>query len=199
MTAFDTERPRLFSAICFILPRTMALISSGANRCVVPSLVSSSTRGFFSSPSTTLKGNRFDSFCTASSLVLWPMMRFTSKAVDFVCLAAMDLAACPTRRSPLGVQPTYDGVVRMPSSSARIRTPSVPHTATQEKVVPKSIPMTGSTSCTPVVLLLLACFSSAWASSSFFFASSSSFAAGSASAKPCRSPSFAGSNFKPVL
>mmetsp|Transcript_19954 Transcript_19954/g.54375 ORF Transcript_19954/g.54375 Transcript_19954/m.54375 type:complete len:296 (+) Transcript_19954:122-1009(+) len=105
-TALEMGRPRLFSAICFIRPRIIALISSGANRWVCPDLVSISTSGFFSSPSTMGNGKRFPSLITASSLIRWPMMRFTSKAVDLMCFAAMLFAAWPMSRSPAGVQPT---------------------------------------------------------------------------------------------
>src|SRR5262245_1801306 len=51
------------------------------------------------------------------------------------------LAGCPTRTSPLSVHATMDGVVRAPSafSITLSRPPSM--TATQELVVPRSMPM----------------------------------------------------------
>src|ERR1700722_21022461 len=54
---------------------------------------------------------------------------------------AWRFATCPTRRSPLLVNPTTDGVVRPPSSLGITfgSPPSI--TATTEFVVPKSIPI----------------------------------------------------------
>ena len=55
---------------------------------------------------------------------------------------AWRLAICPTSRSFLSVMPTTDGVVRLPSALA-MTTGSPPlMIATQELVVPKSMPMT---------------------------------------------------------
>ena len=54
---------------------------------------------------------------------------------------ACRLATCPTSRSPVLVNPTTEGVVRPPSSLA-ITLGSPPSiTATQELVVPRSIPI----------------------------------------------------------
>src|ERR1700761_8244594 len=54
---------------------------------------------------------------------------------------AWRLAGSPTLRSPLSINATTDGVVRLPSLFA-ITTGSLPSiTATQEFVVPKSIPI----------------------------------------------------------
>jgi hypothetical protein len=57
-------------------------------------------------------------------------------------VTAWRLACWPTSRSPLSVKATIDGVVREPSELA-ITTGSPPSMmATQELVVPRSIPMT---------------------------------------------------------
>src|ERR1041384_8029275 len=68
-----------------------------------------------------------------------------------VCSAfvvAWRLATCPTRRSPLAVNATTEGVVRAPSVLAMTFTSGWPEalvpstTDTQELVVPRSIPTT---------------------------------------------------------
>src|SRR5918912_940055 len=56
-------------------------------------------------------------------------------------VTACRLAICPTRRSPLSVKPTTLGVVRPPSLLGTICTVPPSKTATQQLVVPKSIPM----------------------------------------------------------
>src|SRR3989449_7752110 len=58
-------------------------------------------------------------------------------------------AICPTSRSPLSVNPTTDGVVRFPSALAMTTGSPPDMMATQEFVVPRSIPMT-----LPMVFLL---------------------------------------------
>src|SRR5215208_757022 len=57
-------------------------------------------------------------------------------------VTAWRLAGCPTSRSPSSVKATIEGVVRMPSAFSMTFgvLPSI--TATQELVVPRSIPMT---------------------------------------------------------
>jgi len=63
------------------------------------------------------------------------------KMVFFGLVMACLLAGSPTLRSPLSVNATMDGVVRCPSLLG-ITTGSLPSiTATQELVVPKSIPI----------------------------------------------------------
>src|ERR687890_445339 len=57
-------------------------------------------------------------------------------------VTACRLAICPTRRSPLSVKPTTVGVVRPPSLLGTICTAPPSSTATQQLVVPKSIPTT---------------------------------------------------------
>src|SRR5215472_16092623 len=54
---------------------------------------------------------------------------------------AWRLATCPTSRSPVLVKATIDGVVRPPSSLAMTLGSPPSITATQELVVPRSIPI----------------------------------------------------------
>src|SRR5258705_12816540 len=57
-------------------------------------------------------------------------------------VTAWRLAGCPTSRSPSSVKATIDGVVRMPSAFSMTFGVMPSITATQELVVPRSIPMT---------------------------------------------------------
>ena len=71
-----------------------------------------------------------------------PIKRFTEKMVFSGLVMACRLAICPTKRSFLSVMPTTEGVVRLPSALA-MTTGSPPLIiATQEFVVPRSIPIT---------------------------------------------------------
>ena len=92
-----------------------------------------------SAPGTTLKGTIFISSVTSS----WrrPMNRLMEKMVFSGLVTACLLATWPTRRSPLSVKATTDGVVRLPSELEMTTglPPSI--TATTELVVPRSMPM----------------------------------------------------------
>src|SRR5438105_5642658 len=55
---------------------------------------------------------------------------------------AWRLAICPTSRSPESVNATIEGVVRLPSLLGMTTGSPLSMTATQEFVVPRSIPMT---------------------------------------------------------
>src|SRR4051812_8649890 len=57
-------------------------------------------------------------------------------------VTACRLAGCPTSRSPSSVKATIEGVVRMPSAFSITRGDLPSITATQELVVPRSMPMT---------------------------------------------------------
>ncbi len=57
-------------------------------------------------------------------------------------VTAWRFAPWPTRRSPLSVKATMDGVVRAPSEFSITLASEPSMTATQELVVPRSIPMT---------------------------------------------------------
>ncbi len=82
------------------------------------------------------------SFLTIGSVKRRPIRRLMAKNVFSGFVTAWRLAAWPTRRSPDSVNATIEGVVRMPSlfSITLALLPSI--TATQELVVPRSIPMT---------------------------------------------------------
>src|SRR5215218_8632192 len=56
-------------------------------------------------------------------------------------VTAWRFAIWPTRRSPLSVKPTTEGVVRPPSLFGTICTAPPSRTQTQQLVVPKSIPI----------------------------------------------------------
>src|SRR5271156_3973260 len=69
------------------------------------------------------------------------MKRLIEYTVFSGLVIACRFATCPTNRSPVLVKPTTDGVVRPPSSLG-ITLGSPPSiTATQELVVPRSIPI----------------------------------------------------------
>src|SRR5688500_8184077 len=82
------------------------------------------------------------SFCTTSSSKRRPIRRFTANVVFCGLVTACRLADWPTRTSSSLVKATMDGVVRSPSlfSITRGLPPSM--IATQELVVPRSMPMT---------------------------------------------------------
>src|SRR5208282_1951643 len=94
------------------------------------------------SPVMILYGTRSMSFLTIGSIKRRPIRRLIAKNVFSGLVTAWRLAAWPTRRSPDSVKATIEGVVRMPSlfSITLAFLPSI--TATQEFVVPRSIPMT---------------------------------------------------------
>src|SRR5476651_1397416 len=76
-----------------------------------------------------------------TSLNWLPIKRFIEEIVFVGLVIAWRFAGSPTLRSPLSINATTDGVVRLPSLLA-ITTGSLPSiTATQEFVVPKSIPI----------------------------------------------------------
>src|SRR2546427_8245022 len=83
-----------------------------------------------------------------SSLRL-PIKRLTAKIVFSGLVMACLLAICPTNLSPLSVKATTEGVVRLPSAFARTLGSPVSMIATQELVVPKSIPITFAILITP--------------------------------------------------
>ena len=89
-----------------------------------------------------LYGNRLVASSTWRLLNFRPISRLIEKIVCSGFVMAWRFAICPTRRSPLSVMATTEGVVRLPSELA-ITTGSPPlMMETQEFVVPKSIPMT---------------------------------------------------------
>src|ERR1019366_8667841 len=68
------------------------------------------------------------------------MKRLTEKTAFLELVTAWRLAAWPTRRSPLLVKATIDGVVRAPSEFSRTTGSPFSMMAMHELVVPKSMP-----------------------------------------------------------
>ena len=83
---------------------------------------------------------------TSGESNLRPMRRLTAKTVFLGLVRAWRLAIWPTSRSPFAVKPTMEGVVRAPSWLGMTwgTPPSI--TATQEFVVPRSMPIIFPTS-----------------------------------------------------
>ncbi len=70
------------------------------------------------------------------------MKRLMEKTVFSGLVIAWRLATCPTSLWPSLVKPTTDGVVRPPSGLGMTTGSPPSMTATQELVVPKSMPIT---------------------------------------------------------
>src|SRR4051794_32844400 len=83
------------------------------------------------------------------------MKRLIEKIVFSGFITACRLATVPTRRSPLSVKATTEGVVRPPSAFSRTvgSPPSI--TATHELVVPRSMPIVFATIIPPKLRWLL--------------------------------------------
>src|SRR3954451_318520 len=82
------------------------------------------------------------SFLVIGSSKVRPMRRLMAKKVRSGFVTAWRLAGWPTRRSPSSVNATIEGVVRMPSAFSMTRALAPSITATQELVVPRSMPIT---------------------------------------------------------
>ena len=89
-----------------------------------------------------LVGHEPLSFCVVGSSYDRPIRRLMAKKVFSGLVTAWRLAAWPTRRSPSSVKATIDGVVRTPSEFSMTFGVAPSMTATQELVVPRSMPMT---------------------------------------------------------
>src|SRR5580704_16205232 len=89
-----------------------------------------------------LYGTRPMSFLVIGSSKERPMRRLMAKKVRSGLVTAWRLAGWPTRRSPSSVKATMDGVVRAPSEFSMTFGVAPSMTATQELVVPRSMPMT---------------------------------------------------------
>ena len=81
------------------------------------------------------------SFFTTSSVNLRPMRRLTAATVFAGLVTAWRLADCPTSTSPSFVKATIDGVVRSPSLFSMTLGLPPSMIATQELVVPRSMPI----------------------------------------------------------
>mmetsp|Transcript_78629 Transcript_78629/g.208688 ORF Transcript_78629/g.208688 Transcript_78629/m.208688 type:complete len:244 (+) Transcript_78629:213-944(+) len=142
-TACGTVRPRYASAVSFIFPSTKAPIWLGEYFSPCASIQASLVEGAL----TTLYGRCFMSFFVASSSKARPINRLAANTVFSGLVTAWRFAGMPTSRWPSEEKPTIDGVVRMPSlfSMTLGVLPSI--TATQEFVVPRSIPITSPFAC----------------------------------------------------
>src|SRR3954447_15959627 len=134
MTAELTLSPRYASASALSFWRIIAEISGGEY-----SLPPASTRASPPEPETTVYGTIDSSSRTSASLR--PMKRLIEKTVLVGLLTAWRLATVPTRRSPLCVKATTDGVVRPPSLFSMTVGFPPSSTAMHEFVVPRSIPI----------------------------------------------------------
>src|SRR5215212_1390449 len=135
MMASVTSSPRKSSANDLISISTNAEISSGE--------YSLSRTRTFTSPlfaATMLYGSTFFAWPTSSDSNLRPMRRLMAKTVLNGLVIACRFAICPTSRSPSSVNPTTEGVVRLPSRFGLTCGVVTSTTATQEFVVPRSIP-----------------------------------------------------------
>src|SRR5690242_1082321 len=82
------------------------------------------------------------SFLVMGSSKRRPIRRLMAKKVYSGLVTAWRLAGWPTRRSPSGAKATIDGVVRAPSAFSMTLGAEPSITATQELVVPRSMPIT---------------------------------------------------------
>ena len=133
---YHENLPLQHSAVSFILPRVKAEICEG--EYFSPR---ASTHASPLPPSTMLKGTIFLSFATAASLLRRPIRRLTPKTVFSGLVTAWRFAGWPTRRSS-SVNATIEGVVRAPSAFSITRGCDPSMIATQELVVPRSMPIT---------------------------------------------------------
>src|SRR5437763_11562610 len=134
ITAASTLSPRYASASVFSFWRIIALISGG-EYCLPPA----STRASPFGPRTTVNGTIVSSSFTSASLR--PMKRLIENTVFSGLVTAWRFATVPTRRSPLAVNATTDGVVRAPSAFSMTRGSPPSSTAMHELVVPRSMPI----------------------------------------------------------
>jgi hypothetical protein len=133
MTAFVTGEPKNASASRFNFCSTFAEISWGSM-----SLPSTPITALPSFPLFTSNGIALASFFTSE--YRWPMKRLAEKMVRLGLVTAWRLAATPTSTS-LSLNATTEGVVRLPSALGMTVGSPPSMTATQELVVPRSIPM----------------------------------------------------------
>ena len=82
------------------------------------------------------------SFWVIGSSKRRPIRRLMAKKVYSGLVTAWRLAGWPIRRSPSAVKATMEGVVRAPSAFSITLGAEPSMTATQELVVPRSMPMT---------------------------------------------------------
>src|SRR4051812_11128802 len=90
----------------------------------------------------TAYGSRLATFWISRSVALRPINRFAPNTVRCGFVTIWRLLAAPTTTSPSAFHDTIDGVVRPPSWLWMTVASPPSSTATQEFVVPRSIPMT---------------------------------------------------------
>src|SRR5215207_6051896 len=134
ITALSTVSPRYASASAFSFWRIIAL-TSGGEYSPSPAFTRASPFG----PRATVKGTIVSSSLTSASLR--PMKRLTENTVFSGFVTACRLATVPTRRSPLPVKATTEGVVRAPSAFSTTVGSPPSSTAMHELVVPRSMPI----------------------------------------------------------
>ena len=81
------------------------------------------------------------SFCVIGSSYRRPIRRLIAKIVFSGFVMLWRLAGCPTSTSPLSAKATIEGVVRAPSEFSMTFAALPSMTATQEFVVPRSMPI----------------------------------------------------------
>src|ERR1700750_3368385 len=81
------------------------------------------------------------SFWVMGSSKRRPIRRLMAKKVCSGLVTPWRLAGCPMSRSPSGVKATIEGVVRAPSAFSMTLGAEPSMTATQELVVPRSMPI----------------------------------------------------------
>src|SRR3989344_5244813 len=133
MTACLTDSPKYFSASAFILQSTFAEISFGVN-C----LPSTSTTAMSFLPALIVYGSHLLSDWTLASLNFLPINLFTEKIVDLGFMTIWRLATSPTI---FLMGSTTDWITFLPSAEWITLGAPPSMTATQEFVVPKSIPI----------------------------------------------------------
>ena len=82
------------------------------------------------------------SFWVIGSSKRRPIRRLMAKKVNSGLVTPWRLAGWPIRRSPSGAKATMEGVVRAPSAFSMTLGAEPSMTATQELVVPRSMPIT---------------------------------------------------------
>ena len=136
ITACVTVSPKKASASSFNLRNTKLEIWLGENSSPCTFTQASP---FFAPISS--NGTRSAKSLVDLSLNRRPISRLIANKVFSGLVTACRLAGCPTRRSP-SAKAIIDGVVRAPSAFSITRGSDPSITATQEFVVPKSIPIT---------------------------------------------------------
>src|SRR5579872_4891821 len=142
MTACSTFSPRYASASVLSFCKIIAEISSGVNVLPAAGMLTTAVPFF---PSSTLYGTILRS--EATSPKRRPMKRLIEYTVFSGLRIACRRAIWPTKRSPVLLKPTTEGVSRLPSAfGMTVGSPPI-IAAITEFVVPRSIPTTFAIPC----------------------------------------------------